>query len=102
MHEESARTPESLKAALNDPVLRHRYLVDADVVEQSRKSLVDVRLHTDEHGNVQSFPAGGKRRIDYILHKKEAPIVSIFKSISCILNKRLLQHTHSELSCLDC
>jgi hypothetical protein len=79
MHESMATSPDSLRAALSDQVLRHRYLTDADIQEQSMSSLVHVKLRTDVQGNIVPFPEAGRRRIDYILHKKEIPLVSILR-----------------------
>lgn len=75
MHETTATSPDSLKASLADPVLRHRHLTDADIVEQTMDSLVHVKLRTDHHGNVVTFPEAGMRRIDYILSRKDTPVV---------------------------
>ena len=85
MHESSATDPETLKASLLDPLLRHRYMNDADVMEQSMASLVSDKLRMDELGNLQEFPEGGKRRIDYILHRKDTPVVSKKLSLSLSL-----------------
>lgn len=74
MHESMATSPNSLKASLGDPVLRHRYLVDADIMEQSMDSLVNVKLRTDEHGNIITFPEAGMRRIDYVMSRKDTPV----------------------------
>ncbi|KAK7114861.1 hypothetical protein V1264_000848 [Littorina saxatilis] len=74
MHETTATSPDSLKASLADPVLRHRHLTDADIVEQTMDSLVHVKLRTDHHGNVVTFPEAGMRRIDYILSRKDTPV----------------------------
>ena len=75
MHESTATAPDSLKASLADPVLRHRHLVDADIEEQTMDSLVNVKLHTDHDGNIVAFPEGGMRRIDYVLTRKDTPVV---------------------------
>ncbi|KAL8615326.1 hypothetical protein ACOMHN_038065 [Nucella lapillus] len=74
MHESMATTPNSLKASLGDPVLRHRYLVDADIEEQSIESLVNVKLRKDEQGNIVTFPEAGMRRIDYVMSRKDTPV----------------------------
>lgn len=77
MHDPSVKSPESLKSSLNDPVLRHRYLLDADINEQSMDTLVKVRLKTDAMGNLLTFPSAGKRRIDYVLYRRDTPVVCI-------------------------
>ncbi|XP_076470303.1 sphingomyelin phosphodiesterase 5-like [Babylonia areolata] len=74
MHESMAMTPESLKLSLADPVLRHRYIVDADIEEQSMDTLVNVKLRTDKHGNIVTFPEAGMRRIDYVMSRKDTPM----------------------------
>ena len=76
MHESTATTPDSLKASLSDPVLRHRHLTDADILEQTMDSLVRIKLRSDHHGNIVTFPEGGMRRIDYIMSRKDTPVVS--------------------------
>ena len=76
LHESTATTPDSLKASMLDPVLRHRHLVDADILEQSMDTLADTKLRTDCHGNIVTFPEAGKRRIDYIMSRKDTPVVS--------------------------
>ena len=76
MHESTATTPDALKASLSDPVLRHRHLVDADILEQTMDSLVNTKLRSDHHGNIVTFPEAGKRRINYIMSRKDTPVVS--------------------------
>ena len=76
MHESTATTPDSLKASMLDPVLRHRHLVDADIVEQSMDTLAPTKLRTDGYGNIVPFPEAGRRRIDYIMCRKDTPVVS--------------------------
>lgn len=83
MHESMAANPDSLKSSLSDPVLRHRYLVDADIVEQSMNSLVHIKLRTDHQGNIIPFPEAGKRRIDYIVNRKDLPLdISRFQFVT--------------------
>ena len=84
MHESTATTPDALKASASDPVLRHRHLVDADILEQTMDSLVSTKLRSDHHGNIVTFPEAGKRRIDYIMSRKGMPVVSVSYSVGLI------------------
>ncbi|KAH9503476.1 hypothetical protein Btru_068020 [Bulinus truncatus] len=67
-------TPEGLKAVLEDPALRQCHLVDADIVEHCKETIVTGSVKKDDQGNVKVFPEGGRRRIDYILSSSSNPL----------------------------
>ena len=69
-------SPRLLQQALQDKVLRQCYLLDADVTEHTKETLVYSPVKLDDQGNIRAVPHGGRRRIDYILFDKEFPVVN--------------------------
>ena len=82
-----------------DPVLRHRHLVDADIVEQSMDTLAPTKLRTDGYGNIVPFPEAGRRRIDYIMCRKDTPVVSCCFSMLFFFNIFLRGIVNTDISC---
>ena len=80
--DEEISTPKGLQRALENPILRRRYILDADVKVATLSSLV-FNAHP-KTGEVKE-ETDGKRRIDYILHNKDVDIVSI---ITLFVNQR--------------
>ncbi|XP_005099803.1 sphingomyelin phosphodiesterase 5 [Aplysia californica] len=74
MLEPAVSTPEGLKAALDDPVLRQRYVVDGDIELQSKEVLAAGLPKVDAQGNLICRQEGGRRRIDYITLHKDYPV----------------------------
>lgn len=74
MMEPQVSFPEGLKKALDDPILRQRYVIDADVTAHTKEILVDGQPKFDAHGNLSENPLGGKRRIDHIVFHKDYPV----------------------------
>ncbi|XP_062592445.1 sphingomyelin phosphodiesterase 5-like [Saccostrea cucullata] len=69
--EEEISSPEGLKRALENPAMRRRYILDADVKVATLSNLV-YNAHP-KTGEVNE-KCDGKRRIDYILYNKESDI----------------------------
>ncbi|GFR71624.1 sphingomyelin phosphodiesterase 3-like [Elysia marginata] len=76
MMDSAVSTPELLKQVAEDETLRQCYLLDADVTEHSKDTLVYAPVKLDAQGNVRLIPGGGRRRIDYILFDKQHPVVT--------------------------
>ncbi|RUS76581.1 hypothetical protein EGW08_015659 [Elysia chlorotica] len=74
MMDRAVSTPEFLKQAVEDATLRQCYLIDADITEHSKESLVYAPVKMDGHVKVRAVPEGGRRRIDYILYDKQYPV----------------------------
>ncbi|GFO06111.1 sphingomyelin phosphodiesterase 3 [Plakobranchus ocellatus] len=74
MMDADVSTPQLLKTALDDPVLRQCYLLDADIEEHTHEALVYCHIKMDDQGNVRQVPEGGRRRIDHILFDKQYPL----------------------------
>ncbi|ESO82765.1 hypothetical protein LOTGIDRAFT_229790 [Lottia gigantea] len=69
MYNEEVLTPEGLKLCLDTPIKRQEYLTDGDIIEANLDTIV-YTPHKTTLSNV-----GGKRRIDYIIHNKQCPVV---------------------------
>ena len=60
--------------ALEDPVLRRQYVLDADI----EKIDIAVSLSMpscDSDGNIRPTSKGGRRRIDYIMYSADVSVV---------------------------
>lgn len=71
--EDAISSPEKLKCALENPAMRRRYILDADVKVATLSSLV-YNAHP-KTGEID-MESDGKRRIDYVLFNKDVDIVS--------------------------
>lgn len=75
LYDDAISTPEGLKTVLEDPYLRQRYIIDADVKTATMDSLYNAEVKVDKHGNTVLSPVGGRRRIDFVLYRKDCPLV---------------------------
>ncbi|XP_046373908.2 sphingomyelin phosphodiesterase 5-like [Haliotis rufescens] len=80
--DQEVSTPEGLCSVLKDPLQRQRYMVDADLQTSTPDSTDNAACKFDHHGNVIPSPLGGKRRVDYIIHRKNVSRASKFKFVS--------------------
>jgi len=67
MYEPHVITPAGLKAALEDPSLRRRHILDGDVEVYTVASVWIMPPIDPSTGNIVVTPRGGKRRVDYIM-----------------------------------
>ena len=76
LHDQRISTPALLKTALEDPALLQYYVLDGNMVAM----ILDEAYRMpdrDEDGNMILLPdVGGKRRIDYIIHRRTDQNVS--------------------------
>ena len=77
LHDDLISTPEGLKAALDDPVLRQYYITDGDQKSDITAQTYRKFTNMDQDGNVILRPLGGRRRVDYILFKEQDNVVSL-------------------------
>ena len=77
-HDELVSTPEGLKQALEDPLLRQHYILDADIQTANLDMATDMPRR-DKHGNPILNPVGGKRRIDLLLYRHGDGVVSFLR-----------------------
>ncbi|XP_048253367.1 sphingomyelin phosphodiesterase 5-like isoform X2 [Haliotis rufescens] len=80
--DQEVSTPEGLCSVLKDPLQRQRYMVDADLQTSTLDSIVNASCKVDQHGNVIPSPRGGKRRVDYVIHRKNVSRASKYKFVS--------------------
>ena len=73
--EKQVSTPEGLKEALLDPVLRHRYMIDANIKEGTMDELCNTKPLCEESVRANILDVAGRRRIDYVLYRKDNPVV---------------------------
>ncbi len=76
LQERAIQTPSGLKAALEDPILLQYYIIDADI-EDATPAFAWKLPDRDAQGNWILSPVGGKRRIDYLLYKRNMHLVCI-------------------------
>lgn len=76
MWEDQVSTPAGLKDALEDPILRHRYLIDANIKEGTMNEIVTAKPLQEEEVKMNLKELAGRRRIDYILYRKDKSLVS--------------------------
>ena len=69
-------TPGGLKQALEDPILRHRYIVDGNVKHGTLKEICGTKPVDEDTVRSKLMDVAGRRRIDYVLHRKETNMVS--------------------------
>lgn len=72
--EEQVSTPEGLKQALLDPILRHRYIIDANIKEGTMNELCNTKPLCEESVRANILDVAGRRRIDYVLYRKDNPV----------------------------
>lgn len=72
--EKQISTPEGLKEALEDPILRHRYVVDGNIKDGTMREICKTKPLEDEDVKTKLMGVSGKRRIDYILYRKDTPL----------------------------
>ncbi|KAJ8302707.1 hypothetical protein KUTeg_019103, partial [Tegillarca granosa] len=72
--EDQISTPERLRDALLDPLLRSRYMVDADIKVATKEVIDKTAPKVDEHGNQVVSSLTGRRRIDYVLYRKDSNV----------------------------
>ena len=78
LHDHRISTPSLLKAALEDPALLQYYVLDGNA-DNLILDLAFKMPDRDEHGNIILLPdVGGKRRIDYIIHRRTDEVVCIY------------------------
>ncbi len=70
-------TPHGLKIVLEDPILLQNYLLNGDWTSATM-DLMYALPERDEQGNIVPSEVGGRRRIDYLLHRKEDKTVCYF------------------------
>ncbi|XP_067651743.1 sphingomyelin phosphodiesterase 5-like [Haliotis asinina] len=75
-------TPEGLCSVLKDPLQRQRYMVDADLQTSTLDSIVNSSCKVDDHGNIIPSALGGKRRVDYVIHRKHVSRASKYKFVT--------------------
>ena len=73
--EKQVSTPEGLKEALLDPVLRHRYMIDANIKKGTMDELCNTKPLCEESVRANILDVAGRRRIDYVLYRKDNPVV---------------------------
>ena len=71
-------TPHGLKLALEDPILLQNYIMNADWTSATL-ALVNSLPERDSDGHIIPSPVGGRRRIDFLLFRKEDQVVCIFQ-----------------------
>ena len=75
LQDEAVSTPLGLKTVLDNPYLRQQYVIDADIESTTMAAIYSAEVKRDKQGKVIYSPAGGKRRIDGILYRKDAHLV---------------------------
>ena len=75
LQDEAVSTPRGLKTVLDNPFLRQQYVIDADIETTTMAAIYSAEVKRDKQGKVIYSPAGGKRRIDGILYRKDTHLV---------------------------
>ena len=81
LHDPLVSTPNGLKHVLEDPILLQNYFVDADW-KSATMSLMYTLPDKDPDGNIIPSPVGGRRRIDFLLHRKEDQTVRVHSHLA--------------------
>ena len=69
LHDDVISTPEGLKNILQDPRLRHKYMIDADLKSHTVVELSKKGGDLDETDLSFLVEKAGKRRIDFLLFR---------------------------------
>ena len=81
MYDPTGTTPNALKESLEDPGRRRWHLIDGDI-EQINISACFVLPPIDgTTGKVIPSECGGRRRVDYVLTRKEDKVVSLLLQV---------------------
>ena len=75
LHDTRTSTPALLKSALEDPYLLQYYVLDGDIVDMALE-LAYKMPDRDQNGKQKLTAVGGRRRIDYIIHRRSENLVS--------------------------
>jgi hypothetical protein len=85
IYEQDVRSPSALKKVLETPILMQKYLLDGDINYACLK-MATMTARCDAAGRIIPSPVGGKRRIDYLLtRKQDKHVVSVLLLPSCKL-----------------
>ncbi|KAK3085878.1 hypothetical protein FSP39_009968, partial [Pinctada imbricata] len=76
LHDPLISTPQGLAVALSDPLLRQQYVVDGNIEVSTLSNICKSEPQRDADGNLvaNTDGSGGRRRIDYILYRKDSQV----------------------------
>ena len=85
LYDPSGTTPDSLKESLEDPGMLRWHVLDGDIEEITMAACFEMPPVDGTTGKVIPSECGGRRRVDYVLTRKEDNVVSVKIQNKCCL-----------------